>query len=58
MRTLALTFLLLPLFTGCSESKPDPRDHPNFVDTTDPNNLRMPGSTPPAKTSEGVKVEE
>lgn len=46
MRAFLLISILVFSFSGCSESKPDPRDHPNFVDTTDPNNLQMPGGSP------------
>jgi|GEM_PF-5649061 len=46
---LLLLLAWLLLFPGCGKSKPDPRDHPNFIDTTDPNDLRMPGSSPPIK---------
>ena len=33
---LALSLSLLPCL-GCGESKPDPRDNPDFVDDSDPN---------------------
>jgi hypothetical protein len=43
MRVTLLIVIMMFSFSGCGESKPDPRDHPNFVDTTDPNDLKMPG---------------
>jgi hypothetical protein len=48
---LLLTFsaLLMPC-VGC-ESKPDPRDRPDFVDTSDPS--KVGGMLPP--TTEGQK---
>ena len=58
MRTLALFLFILLLSPGCSESKPDPRDHPDFVDTSDPSNLRMPGATSPAKPEKDAKAKE
>lgn len=45
MKTLIQSMLILSLLIscGCGTGKPDPRDHPNFVDTTDPTKLRLPG---------------
>jgi hypothetical protein len=39
MRRFLAIVLLLPLVmpcVGCGESRPDPREHPDFVDDTDP----------------------
>ncbi len=37
-RLLVLLMLLLPVLpaAGCGQSRPDPRDNPDFVDTSDP----------------------
>lgn len=39
---------------GCGESAPDPRDNPNFVDTSDPTALPMiPPPMPPTAENAG-----
>lgn len=40
---LALLLLCFPVsFVGCSESKPDPQDREDFVDTSDPSMVDLP----------------
>jgi hypothetical protein len=40
---LALLFLCFPIsLVGCGESKPDPQDREDFVDTTDASAVGMP----------------
>jgi hypothetical protein len=47
---VALMLLLVTMapFAGC-ETKEDPRERPDFVDTSDPNKVQMPPTTAPAK---------
>jgi hypothetical protein len=44
MRFAILSVLLLgaACLTGCGEKKPDPRERPDFVDTTDPSKVSLP----------------
>lgn len=53
MKTFLVWIVLIIPIAGCGsgKGKPDPRAHPNFVDTTDPTNLKMPGGATPAKSS-------
>jgi hypothetical protein len=42
MRRVLVLLLLVPLFAfvvGCGESKPDPRERADFVDTSDPSTV-------------------
>ena len=56
MRILLILLLCLPMCgVGCGQSKPDPRDREDFVDTTDPSMVELPapagsgGGAPPPK---------
>ena len=50
-KVIGFTLLLLSLVAiGCGEDKPDPREQPGFVDTTDPS--KVMGL--PADPNEGV----
>jgi len=42
---LLLCLLLVP-YVGCGGGKPDPRDRPDFVDTTDPGSVVVPSAAP------------
>ena len=42
---LILSLLLLP-YAGCGGGKPDPRDRPDFVDTSDPSKVLVPAAEP------------
>jgi hypothetical protein len=50
---IVLVLLCFPMsFAGCGKSKPDPRDRPDFVDTSDPSAIPAPtpateGGAPP-----------
>jgi hypothetical protein len=48
---LLLCFLLVP-HAGCGGGRPDPRDHPDFVDDTDPS---VAGEMVPKPGSEGAQ---
>lgn len=44
MRMLVFAFVCLPFLyatSGCGPSKPDPRDRPDFVDTSDPGSVSL-----------------
>ncbi|HUY90702.1 MAG TPA: hypothetical protein VMV10_18355 [Pirellulales bacterium] len=61
MRYLLGGLLALACLTGCGgEKKPDPRQRPDFVDTTDPTKVMMPalpkpGGGPPGAQPGGQK---
>lgn len=58
MRLLLGTLMLLICVcaTGCGESKPDPRDRPDFVDTSDPSKLDLLPALPPEGPGAGQKA--
>ncbi len=58
MRILMVLILLcFPLsFAGCGQSRPDPRERPDFVDTSDPSAVGdpAPATGAPSETAPGA----
>jgi hypothetical protein len=38
---LLLGLFALPVVLGCGSDRPDPKDNPDFVDTSDPSKVQM-----------------